>query len=77
MNQTKYSEPGTTIAAISTPQAPGGIGIIRISGPQAQAIAGKVFSPLHKKKAWRRFQDIQLFMERFMMKPVKSTRRSH
>ena len=49
MNQTKYSEPGTTIAAISTPQAPGGIGIIRISGPQAQAIAGKVFSPLHKK----------------------------
>ena len=33
----------TTIAAISTPQAPGGIGIVRISGPQAIDVAGRVF----------------------------------
>lgn len=33
----------TTIAAISTGQAPGGIGVIRISGPQAFEIAQQVF----------------------------------
>ena len=33
-----------TIAAISTPQAAGGIGIVRISGPEARAIAGRVFT---------------------------------
>ena len=32
-----------TIAAISTPQGEGGIGIVRLSGPEALAIAGKVF----------------------------------
>ncbi|MCR4436534.1 MAG: tRNA uridine-5-carboxymethylaminomethyl(34) synthesis GTPase MnmE [Clostridiales bacterium] len=32
-----------TIAAISTPQGTGGIGIVRISGEKAFAIAGKVF----------------------------------
>ncbi len=35
-----------TIAAIATPPGEGGIGIVRISGPAAQAIAGKVFRPL-------------------------------
>ncbi len=33
-----------TIAAISTAQAPGGIGLIRVSGPDAQSIADKVFT---------------------------------
>ena len=32
----------TTIAAIATAQAPGGIGVIRISGPQAAEIAARV-----------------------------------
>lgn len=32
-----------TIAAISTAQAPGGIGIVRISGPQAFSVADRVF----------------------------------
>lgn len=32
-----------TIAAISTPPGPGGIGIIRISGPDAKNLLGKVF----------------------------------
>lgn len=32
-----------TIAAISTGQAPGGIGVIRISGPRALAVAQRVF----------------------------------
>lgn len=40
----------TTIAAISTAQAPGGIGVIRISGPKAIQIAEKVFSSVHGKK---------------------------
>ncbi len=34
-----------TIAAISTPPGEGGIGIIRISGPAARAVALKVFCP--------------------------------
>jgi tRNA modification GTPase len=37
----------TTVAAISTPNAPGGIGIIRISGPDALKIAAKVFIPVN------------------------------
>ncbi len=39
----------TTIAAISTAQGEGGIGIIRISGEDAILIADKVFSPLSSK----------------------------
>jgi tRNA modification GTPase len=34
-----------TIAAIATPTGSGGIGIVRISGPQAQAILEKIFAP--------------------------------
>jgi tRNA modification GTPase len=35
--------PGDTIAAISTPLGVGGIGVVRLSGPQAREILGKVF----------------------------------
>ena len=38
-------ETTTTIAAISTPQGTGGVGIVRLSGPQAIAIAMRVFRP--------------------------------
>ncbi|MCM1543902.1 MAG: tRNA uridine-5-carboxymethylaminomethyl(34) synthesis GTPase MnmE [Ruminococcus sp.] len=41
---------GSTIAAISTPQNTGGIGIIRISGDDAIEIADKVFLPTGKKR---------------------------
>lgn len=34
-----------TIAAISTPLGEGGIGIVRISGPEAFAVAGRIFLP--------------------------------
>jgi tRNA modification GTPase len=34
-----------TIAAISTPPGEGGIGIVRLSGPRAESIAGEVFIP--------------------------------
>ncbi|MDR1927229.1 MAG: tRNA uridine-5-carboxymethylaminomethyl(34) synthesis GTPase MnmE [Oscillospiraceae bacterium] len=34
-----------TIAAIATPNAPGGIGIVRVSGGEAVAVARRVFSP--------------------------------
>ena len=34
---------GSTIAAISTALSPGGIGIVRLSGPQARQIAAQVF----------------------------------
>lgn len=40
----------STIAAISTPQAAGGIGVIRISGDDAINIAAKVFKPLSGRK---------------------------
>lgn len=39
----------TTIAAIATPLAMGGVGMIRISGPESYEIAGKVFSPVSGK----------------------------
>lgn len=34
-----------TIAAIATPPGEGGIGIVRLSGPRAEAVAGMVFRP--------------------------------
>ena len=37
-----------TIAAIATAPGQGGIGIIRISGPDSLKIANKIFSPFHK-----------------------------
>ncbi len=39
----------STIAAISTPQAAGGIGVIRISGDDAIDVADKVFKPINGK----------------------------
>jgi len=39
-----------TIAAISTGQAPGGIGVVRISGPEAFSIADQVFQAKSGKK---------------------------
>jgi len=41
-----------TIAAVATPPGEGGIGIIRISGPDALKIAGRVFRPA-REKDWR------------------------
>ncbi len=38
-----------TIAAIATPNAPGGIGVIRISGENAVEIADKIFRPVSGK----------------------------
>ena len=34
-----------TIAAISTPPAPAGLGVIRLSGDEAVAVASRVFRP--------------------------------
>ena len=39
-----------TIAAIATPQAAGGIGIVRISGTDAVAVAEKIFAPVRRVK---------------------------
>jgi len=36
---------GDTIAAIATPPGEGGIGIVRVSGPEAVAIVKRIFSP--------------------------------
>ena len=35
-----------TIAAVATPNAPGGIGIVRISGENAVEIASRIFRPV-------------------------------
>ncbi len=45
-----YHPPGETIAAISTAQAPGALGVVRISGPDAQGVADRVFVSAHGKK---------------------------
>ena len=39
-----------TIAAISTAQGEGGIGVIRISGEKALEIADKIFKNINNKK---------------------------
>lgn len=44
------SQMNDTIAAIATPQAAGGIGIVRISGSQATEVADRVFSAVSRKK---------------------------
>lgn len=41
-----------TIAAISTPNATGGIAVIRISGDTALDVAGKIFKPVGSKKIY-------------------------
>ena len=38
-----------TIAAVSTPRGEGGIGIVRLSGPSALSIVGKIFQPHHSQ----------------------------
>ncbi len=40
---------GDTICAIATPPGEGGIGIVRLSGPESLAIAGKIFKSPRKK----------------------------
>lgn len=47
--QHSHYRAATTIAAIATPPGPGGIGIIRISGPQARPILEKLFQPRRKR----------------------------
>jgi tRNA modification GTPase len=41
-----------TIAAIATPAGPGGIGIVRASGPEAERLADNVFSAARDGGAW-------------------------
>ena len=40
----------STVAAVSTPRAAGGISVIRISGDNAFDIADRIFTPLSSKK---------------------------
>lgn len=42
--------PDRTVAAIATPPGTGGIAVVRISGPDAYAVAGRVFRPRSKTK---------------------------
>jgi tRNA modification GTPase len=42
-----------TIAAISTPMGEAGIGIVRLSGPLACAIARRLFRPRHPRSQWQ------------------------
>jgi len=44
---------GDTIAAISTPPGEAGIGIVRLSGPEAEAIARRVFRPRRPRDVWQ------------------------
>lgn len=57
----KQKKIGTTIAAISTAQGAGGVGMIRISGEHAREIADRVFTSPHGKKLCKQ-RDIQLYM---------------
>lgn len=43
-------DPDTTIAAVATPPGEGGIGVVRISGPDALAVADRMFRAKSRKK---------------------------
>ena len=45
-----------TIAAVATPPGPGGVGIVRVSGPLAPRIASTVFARSHPAARWRSHQ---------------------
>lgn len=45
-------DPADTIAAISTPPGEAGIGLVRLSGPEAAAIARQIFRPRRPRQAW-------------------------
>ncbi|HZE21987.1 MAG TPA: tRNA uridine-5-carboxymethylaminomethyl(34) synthesis GTPase MnmE, partial [Desulfobaccales bacterium] len=46
-------EAADTIAAISTPLGEAGIGIVRLSGPEAEAIARRLFRPQRPRPSWQ------------------------
>ena len=50
MNTLNENNINDTIAAVSTATAPAGIGIIRISGPEAVSVADRIFSGMNDKK---------------------------
>ncbi len=43
MNRTSSAAHADTIAAVVTPPGRGGVGIVRVSGPGARDIAGRLF----------------------------------
>lgn len=45
-----YDANGGTIAAISTPPAPAGLGVVRLSGADAVAVAARLFRPFSEKR---------------------------
>jgi tRNA modification GTPase len=47
------TDPADTITAISTPLGEGGIGIVRLSGPEALSIARRIFQPRKPTGRWR------------------------
>jgi tRNA modification GTPase len=48
-----WPEAADTIAAISTPGGEAGIGIVRLSGPEAQTIARRLFRPRRPRDSWQ------------------------
>jgi tRNA modification GTPase len=48
-----WPEAGDTIAAISTPPGEAGIGIVRLSGPESQTIARRLFRPRRSHPHWQ------------------------
>ena len=48
-----WPEAGDTIAAISTPPGEAGIGIVRLSGPEAEPIARRLFCARRPRPAWQ------------------------
>lgn len=65
----------STIAAISTAQGQGGIGVIRVSGEQAFTIVDKIFKSVSGKKLWTLratllFSDIYIIMKKSLMRQL-------
>ena len=48
----------TTICALATPPGEGGIATVRVSGPDAYGIVGKIFAPVRQGTMTSRFCSI-------------------
>ncbi len=57
----------TTIAAIATPPGEGGIAVVRLSGPEAHAVADRVFRPMASNKSIASAQGYTALLGHFLI----------
>ncbi len=57
-----------TVCALATPPGPGGIAVVRVSGPQAYEAVEKVFRPLHRERSVRAAHGYTALLGHFVLR---------